>query len=78
MNCSNSYFIILQFDSINNFTFLIIYAIIVNAHRLCRDAQHILACIRKLPAENFSGDAVPNYGLLDDFLAEIFGAKVGQ
>ncbi|KAJ4800655.1 Vacuolar protein sorting-associated protein 54 [Rhynchospora pubera] len=47
-------------------------------NRLCRDAQHILACIRKLPAENFSGDGVPNYGLLDEFLAEKFGAKVGQ
>jgi hypothetical protein len=47
-------------------------------HRLCRDAQHILACIRKLPAENLSGDSVPNYGLLDEFLAEKFGGKVGQ
>jgi vacuolar protein sorting-associated protein 54 len=46
--------------------------------RLCRDVQHILVCIRKLPAENFSAEAIPNYGLLDDFLAEKFGTKVDE
>jgi len=47
-------------------------------NRLCRDVQHILACIRKLPAENFSSETIPNYGLLDEFLAENFGTKVGE
>uniref|UniRef100_A0A0E0KN79 Vacuolar protein sorting-associated protein 54 C-terminal domain-containing protein n=1 Tax=Oryza punctata TaxID=4537 RepID=A0A0E0KN79_ORYPU len=47
-------------------------------NRLCRDVQHILVCIRKLPAENFSVEAIPNYGLLDDFLAEKFGTKVDE
>lgn len=47
-------------------------------NRLCRDVQHILSCIRKLPAENFSSETVPNYGLLDEFLAENFGTKVGE
>uniref|UniRef100_A0A0D3FT24 Vacuolar protein sorting-associated protein 54 C-terminal domain-containing protein n=1 Tax=Oryza barthii TaxID=65489 RepID=A0A0D3FT24_9ORYZ len=47
-------------------------------NRLCRDVQHILVCIRKLPAENFSAEAIPNYGLLDDFLAEKFGTKVDE
>ncbi|AQK42835.1 Vacuolar protein sorting-associated protein 54 chloroplastic [Zea mays] len=46
--------------------------------RLCRDVQHILACIRKLPADNFSSETIPNYGLLDEFLAENFGTKVGE
>lgn len=47
-------------------------------NRLCRDVQHILTCIRKLPAENFSAETTPNYGLLDEFLAENFGTKVGE
>ncbi|CAL5018233.1 unnamed protein product [Urochloa decumbens] len=47
-------------------------------NRLCRDVQHILTCIRKLPAENFSVETIPNYGLLDEFLAENFGTKVGE
>ncbi|XP_040379050.1 vacuolar protein sorting-associated protein 54, chloroplastic [Oryza brachyantha] len=47
-------------------------------NRLCRDIQHILVCIRKLPAENFSAETIPNYGLLDDFLAEMFGTKVDE
>ncbi|KAG0525063.1 hypothetical protein BDA96_06G023400 [Sorghum bicolor] len=47
-------------------------------NRLCRDVQHILACIRKLPAENFSSETIPNYGRLDEFLAENFGTKVGE
>ncbi|KAJ1270328.1 hypothetical protein BS78_06G045400 [Paspalum vaginatum] len=47
-------------------------------NRLCRDVQHILACIRKLPAENYSAETIPNYGLLDEFLAENFRTKVGE
>ncbi|KAL6841038.1 hypothetical protein ACP4OV_029007 [Aristida adscensionis] len=47
-------------------------------NRLWRDLQHILACIRKLPAENFSAETTPNYGLLDEFLAENFGTKVEE
>ncbi|OEL19382.1 Vacuolar protein sorting-associated protein 54, chloroplastic [Dichanthelium oligosanthes] len=47
-------------------------------NRLCRDVQHILTCIRKLPAENFSAETIPNYGILDEFLAENFGTKVGE
>jgi hypothetical protein len=46
--------------------------------RLCRDVQHILVCIRKLPAQNFSAETVRNYGLLDEFLAEKFGTKVDE
>lgn len=46
--------------------------------RLCRDVQHILTCIRKLPAENFTAETIRNYGLLDEFLAENFGTKVGE
>ncbi|KAK3145254.1 hypothetical protein QOZ80_4AG0326290 [Eleusine coracana subsp. coracana] len=45
-------------------------------NRLCRDVQHILVCIRKLPAESFNAENIPNYGLLDEFLAENFGTKV--
>uniref|UniRef100_A0ACD5YB66 Uncharacterized protein n=1 Tax=Avena sativa TaxID=4498 RepID=A0ACD5YB66_AVESA len=47
-------------------------------NRLCRDVQHILVCIRKLPAQNFSAETVRNYGLLDEFLAEKFGTKVDE
>ncbi|XP_062225215.1 vacuolar protein sorting-associated protein 54, chloroplastic-like [Phragmites australis] len=47
-------------------------------NRLCRDIQHILACIRKLPTENFSAETIQNYGLLDEFLAENFGTKVDE
>lgn len=37
--------------------------------------QIILGCIRKLPSDDSNSDQVPNYGLLDDFLAEKFGEK---
>ncbi|XP_062185218.1 vacuolar protein sorting-associated protein 54, chloroplastic-like [Phragmites australis] len=47
-------------------------------NRLCRDVQLILACIRKLPTDNFSAETIPNYGLLDEFLAENFGTAVGE
>ncbi|XP_072984180.1 vacuolar protein sorting-associated protein 54, chloroplastic [Typha latifolia] len=46
--------------------------------RLYRDVQHILGCIRKLPSDNLSKDDVPNYGLLDKFLAEKLGPEVAQ
>ncbi|CAL9156248.1 unnamed protein product [Musa hybrid cultivar] len=46
-------------------------------NRLCRDVQHILGCIRKLPSDNSSKESVPNYGLLDEFLEEKYGTKVG-
>ncbi|KAJ6835182.1 vacuolar protein sorting-associated protein 54, chloroplastic [Iris pallida] len=39
-------------------------------NRVCRDVQHILGCIHKLPSDNSSKDGVPNFGLLDEFLAE--------
>ncbi|KAJ4974524.1 hypothetical protein NE237_007698 [Protea cynaroides] len=39
--------------------------------RLHRDIQHILGCIRSLPSDNTSTDSVPNYGELDDFLAQM-------
>ncbi|THU74363.1 hypothetical protein C4D60_Mb04t32550 [Musa balbisiana] len=45
-------------------------------NRLCRDVQHILGCIRKLPSDNSSKESVPNYGLLDEFLEEKYGTKV--
>lgn len=47
-------------------------------NRLCRDIQHILGCIRKLPSDISSKDKVPNFGLLDEFLAEKFGTNVAQ
>ncbi|KAK8967401.1 hypothetical protein KSP40_PGU013100 [Platanthera guangdongensis] len=44
-------------------------------NRLYRDVQAILGCIRKLPSNDSNVDRVPNYGLLDEFLAERFGEK---
>jgi len=46
--------------------------------RLRHDVQHILGCIRKLPSDDSSKDGVPNYGLLDEFLAERFGPEEAQ
>ncbi|KAK1266372.1 hypothetical protein QJS04_geneDACA000203 [Acorus gramineus] len=43
--------------------------------RLYQDIQHILQCVRALPSDNFSRDGVPNYGQLDDFLAQRLGEK---
>jgi vacuolar protein sorting-associated protein 54 len=31
-----------------------------------------------LPVENFNTETIPNYGLLDEFLAESFGTKVDE
>ncbi|PKA62741.1 hypothetical protein AXF42_Ash018949 [Apostasia shenzhenica] len=42
-------------------------------NRLFRDIQAILECIRKLPSDDLTIDGVPNYGLLDVYLAEKFG-----
>ncbi|KAJ6836766.1 putative vacuolar protein sorting-associated protein 54, chloroplastic [Iris pallida] len=47
-------------------------------NRVCRDVQHILGCIHKLPSDNSSKDCVPNFGLLDEFLAERLEVKEGQ
>ncbi|KAK8950783.1 hypothetical protein KSP39_PZI004842 [Platanthera zijinensis] len=44
-------------------------------NRLYCDVQAILGCIRKLPSNDSNRDRVPNYGLLDEFLAERFGEK---
>uniref|UniRef100_A0A1D1YES5 Vacuolar protein sorting-associated protein 54 n=2 Tax=Anthurium amnicola TaxID=1678845 RepID=A0A1D1YES5_9ARAE len=44
-------------------------------NRLHRDVQHILGCIRKLPADHSSIDSVPNRGLLDEFLEQRFGSQ---
>ncbi|KAH7837676.1 hypothetical protein Vadar_016584 [Vaccinium darrowii] len=41
--------------------------------RLYRDIQHILGCIRSLPSDSPSGAHIPNWGKLDEFLAQRFG-----
>lgn len=46
--------------------------------RLCRDTQHILGCIRSLPAGDLSESTTPNWGRLDEFLAENFGTETGS
>ncbi|XP_057465271.1 vacuolar protein sorting-associated protein 54, chloroplastic isoform X2 [Actinidia eriantha] len=46
--------------------------------RLCRDVQHILGCIRSLPSDNPSGADIPNWGQLDEFLAQRFGPDGGE
>ncbi|KAF7851424.1 hypothetical protein BT93_L3965 [Corymbia citriodora subsp. variegata] len=45
--------------------------------RLCRDTQHILGCIRSLPTGDLSESTTPNWGRLDEFLAENFGTETG-
>ncbi|XP_028098767.1 vacuolar protein sorting-associated protein 54, chloroplastic-like [Camellia sinensis] len=40
--------------------------------RLHRDVQHILGCIRSLPSDNISKTDIPNWGQLDEFLAQRF------
>lgn len=40
------------------------------------DAQHILACIRSLPSDSKSNP--PNWGQLDEFVANNFGEEVGE
>ncbi|XWS20712.1 hypothetical protein CRYUN_Cryun31cG0126300 [Craigia yunnanensis] len=45
--------------------------------RLHRDITHILGCIRSLPSDNLNNSATPNWGQLDEFLAQRFGAEAG-
>ncbi|EXC21740.1 Vacuolar protein sorting-associated protein 54 [Morus notabilis] len=45
--------------------------------RLHRDIKHILACIRSLPTDNVSESGTPNWGQLDEFLVQRFGAEAG-
>uniref|UniRef100_A0A5B7C787 Vacuolar protein sorting-associated protein 54 C-terminal domain-containing protein n=1 Tax=Davidia involucrata TaxID=16924 RepID=A0A5B7C787_DAVIN len=47
-------------------------------NRLYRDIQHILGCIRTLPSDNLSKPGTPNWGQLDEFLAQRFGSEAGQ
>ncbi|XP_073281495.1 vacuolar protein sorting-associated protein 54, chloroplastic-like [Primulina huaijiensis] len=46
--------------------------------RLHYDVQHILGCIRSLPSDNLSKSDPPNWGLLDEFLAQHFGSESGE
>ncbi|KAK4742453.1 hypothetical protein SAY87_000454 [Trapa incisa] len=46
--------------------------------RLCRDTEHILSCIRSLPTGNQNESDTPNWGRLDEFLAENFGSETSQ
>ncbi|XVF75042.1 hypothetical protein PTKIN_Ptkin13bG0157400 [Pterospermum kingtungense] len=45
--------------------------------RLHRDVTHILGCIRSLPSDNLNNSTTPNWGQLDEFLAQRFGAEGG-
>ncbi|KAK8618221.1 hypothetical protein V6N13_132221 [Hibiscus sabdariffa] len=45
--------------------------------RLHRDVTHILGCIRSLPCDNSKYSVTPNWGQLDEFLAQRFGAESG-
>lgn len=45
--------------------------------RLYREIKHILACIRSLPSDKSSDSATPNWGQLDEFLEQRFGADAG-
>lgn len=45
--------------------------------RLHRDIKHILGCIRSLPTDNSSKFNTPNWGQLDEFLVQKFGAETG-
>ncbi|KAK8496281.1 hypothetical protein V6N12_003451 [Hibiscus sabdariffa] len=45
--------------------------------RLHRDVTHILGCIRSLPCDNSKNSVTPNWGQLDEFLAQRFGAESG-
>ncbi|KAK6267473.1 hypothetical protein QUC31_011633 [Theobroma cacao] len=45
--------------------------------RLHRDIKHILGCIRSLPTDNLNNSATPNWGQLDEFLVQRFGAEAG-
>ncbi|TQD88707.1 hypothetical protein C1H46_025718 [Malus baccata] len=45
--------------------------------RLRRDVTHILGCIRSLPSDKMSESSIPNWGQLDEFLVQRFGAEAG-
>ncbi|XP_022721290.1 vacuolar protein sorting-associated protein 54, chloroplastic-like isoform X2 [Durio zibethinus] len=45
--------------------------------RIHRDTIHILGCIRSLPSDNLNNSDTPNWGQLDEFLAQRFGAEAG-
>lgn len=42
------------------------------------EIQHLLGCIRSLPSDNSSESSPPNWGALDEFLAEQFGSEAGE
>lgn len=44
--------------------------------RAHRDVQHLLGCIRSLPSDSKSNP--PNWGQLDEFLEQNFGAEASQ
>ncbi|PKI49869.1 vacuolar protein sorting-associated protein 54, chloroplastic [Punica granatum] len=46
--------------------------------RLCKDTRHILSCIRSLPTGDSNESVTPNWGRLDEFLAENFGTETAQ
>lgn len=52
------------------------YCIIIASLRC--DIEHVLGCIRSLPSENSSKSSPPNWGLLDEFLAQNFGSEAGE
>ncbi|KAL5566766.1 hypothetical protein UlMin_029930 [Ulmus minor] len=45
--------------------------------RLHRDVTHILGCVRSLPTDNLNSSGIPNWGQLDEFLAQRFGTEAG-
>ncbi|KAH6774916.1 VPS54 [Perilla frutescens var. hirtella] len=42
------------------------------------EIEHLLGCIRTLPSDNSSKSSPPNWGLLDEFLAEQSGSEAGE
>ncbi|CAN1166557.1 Vacuolar protein sorting-associated protein 54, chloroplastic [Linum perenne] len=46
--------------------------------RLHRDVKHILGCIRSLPSDNLNQSGTPNWGQLDEFLVQKFGAEAAK
>lgn len=45
--------------------------------RLYRDVKHILGCIRSLPSDKMSESSITNWGQLDEFMVQRFGAEAG-
>ncbi|OWM63474.1 hypothetical protein CDL15_Pgr026234 [Punica granatum] len=50
----------------------------ISFSRLCKDTRHILSCIRSLPTGDSNESVTPNWGRLDEFLAENFGTETAQ